>query len=248
MNQQRQEMEKLILDDIEHLKQQAPSWFKKKSLVLDSKNWHEGILGIVASRLVSQFHRPVVLISTRGGIGKGSCRSIPGLDLHMGLCRCGDCLLGFGGHAMAAGLTLHPERIQEFRARFEDYVQEQLNDTDLTPQITVDLRMSFDDITENLIDELERLRPFGPENPEPLFLTENLRIVDSKIVGEQHRRMLLCQADSLSEKKITAFQFHADPLTPPHQTIEWAVFRLRWNRWNGTKQAQMIIEDLEYFS
>jgi single-stranded-DNA-specific exonuclease len=245
LNQQRQEMVQTIIKDIESLMSQKPDMVEKKAFVFDSRHWHEGVLGIVAARLVEKYYRPVILISTKGDLGKGSGRSISGFDLYKALSHCKSHLIRFGGHTMAAGLTIDPACIADFRFCFETLVQKRVEDESCVPKIDVDLVLPFDNITETLIDEIERLQPFGPQNPEPLFMAENVKILDLKRIGENHRRMVLCQPQGITKKQLAAIQFNIDPAICLPETVDRIIFRLRWNRWNGAKTVQLVIEYLE---
>ncbi|OQX20975.1 MAG: single-stranded-DNA-specific exonuclease RecJ [Desulfobacteraceae bacterium IS3] len=244
MNQDRQHIEKEIFGEIVAYIKNHSDILRKQTLVLSNPGWHEGVIGIVASRVVEKYFRPAILISTRNGMGKGSGRSIPGVDIHKGLLACADDLEFFGGHAMAAGLTMKSENIPRFQEHFENAVLN-MGQNAFTPTLTIDHELNFEDISDDLIDELESLAPFGEGNPEPLFTAVNVRVSASKILGENHRRMTLRQqVDGRTSRAITAIQFNigADALLRNH--FERMVFRLRWNRWNGRKTAQIVVEDL----
>ena len=161
-----------------------------------------------------QFFRPVVLISTQNGTGRGSARSIPGFDLYQGLKACSDSLIGFGGHAAAAGLEISTERIPEFQNRFIRMADSRINREQLVPEMVVDGILDIRDITPALIDEIESLKPFGTGNPEPVFLAKNIHIVSSGIVGRNTRRMILKPGDGSSGAGISAVQFNVDSPLP----------------------------------
>jgi len=220
-----------------------PLLLDRKSMVLFFDNWHEGIIGIVASRLVKKFSRPTVLITLQNGSGRGSGRSIPGFDLYNGLMQCAATLEGFGGHAMAAGLTIKRENIPEFREKFESVVQNAGIDDLFTPFIDVDSEIRFTMITDKLIDELEQLKPFGTGNAEPLFLAKGLQVVQSQIIGEHHRKMVLKQKNDPANKVFQAIQFNIDTDEDPEKEYDEIIFRLKWNRYNRKKTVQLIIED-----
>ena len=209
-----------------------------------STQWHEGILGIVASRLAEKYFIPTILIAVRDGFGKGSCRSIRGFDLYPGLCQCRSLLEDFGGHSMAAGLKIKTSDIDSFRESFYDIVSMHITEDNPAPELTVDCELSFDDINENFIDELETLKPFGSENPEPVFLARNIAVSDPNIVGQNHRRMILSQPGSQTQKKLNAIHFNIDPNQPVENMLEFVAFRLKWNHWNFNKSAQLVIEEI----
>jgi single-stranded-DNA-specific exonuclease len=241
LNIQRQVIEKKLTDNILFYLNENLHLLQKKTLVLSNQGWHEGILGIVASRLAKKFFRPVVLISTKDGIGKGSGRSVPGFDLYDGLMNCASDLENFGGHSMAAGLKIKNENITLFQENFEKNANKQTINP--VPVITIDYELNFDDISDTLIDDLEALKPFGAGNHEPLFTAKNIKVLSSKIVGENHRNMLLKQNSSSKGKGFNAIHFNIDKSKPLNDGFDKIAFRLRWNHWNGTKKAQIIIEE-----
>ena len=242
--------ERKTLDDKTHGEillaiKKNPDLLIGKSLVLFHNDWHEGILGIVASRLTRSLAKPVILITVRNGVGKGSARSIVDFNLFEGLNRCRELLLGFGGHAMAAGLTIAPAHIPEFVTRFETVVQELTGPDGFDQKIMIDYNLPFKLITDKLLEELERLRPFGKDNPEPLFMAEKVKVVQSRIMGGNHRRMILKQSGDPSNRMFSAIQFNRSIEVPDSDYFESILFRLRYNRWNGKKTIQFLIEDTE---
>lgn len=241
LNVRRRKTEKDTLQEIGTFLSNNPQELNKASLVLAHSDWHLGVLGIVASRLAEQFYRPVVLISMQDGIGKGSARSMPGIDLYRGLTTCAEYLESLGGHAMAAGLQIKEENYPRFKQKFEETVRTQTEEKELVPEIIIDRSLQFDEITDALIDEIEMLRPFGAGNPEPLFLARNIQVSRSRIVGEKHRRMLLRQPEAACDRAVSAIHFNRDTDRPLPEFFEKIVFRLQWNRWNGRKVAQMVI-------
>jgi single-stranded-DNA-specific exonuclease len=245
LNNRRRELERSILDGILKDYRQQPDHLKNQSLVKWHPDWHQGVLGIVASRMVETFYRPVVLIAVKGELGKGSARSIPGLNLYNALEACRDYLEDFGGHSMAAGLTIKAEHLIEFQRMFEKEVARMAQSDDRTPRLTVDTAIQFDDITAKLLDEIEALSPFGTDNPEPVFMAQNIRVVSSKIVGKYHRRMMLVHDVESSRKPVAAIRFKAEDNLLTETTFARIAFRLRWNRWNGQKTVQLIVEDAQ---
>lgn len=245
LNRQRKEVQKKITDQVQAYLSQHPETLRKRSLVLAHQDWHEGVLGIVASRITEQYFRPVVLISTQNGVGKGSARSIPGCHLYEALCECADELEAFGGHSMAAGLRIDAATIGQFRQRFESIIREKTQSTDLNPKLAIDYDLQFHDISDKLLHELESLQPFGEKNPDPLFQTENVKVCYSKILGGSHRRMVLRQEHAKAGKAVNAIQFNIDTRLPMADKFTRIAFRMRWNYWNGKKTPQIFIEDTQ---
>jgi single-stranded-DNA-specific exonuclease len=227
LNNRRRELERSILDGILKDCRQQPDQLKNQTLVKWHPAWHQGVLGIVASRIVETYYRPVVLIAVKGELGKGSARSIPGL------------------HSMAAGLTIKAENLIEFQRMFENAVARMAQSDDRTPRLTVDSEIHFDDISPKLIDEIETLSPFGTDNPEPVFMAQNIKVESSKIVGKNHRRMMLAHDVQPSGKPVPAIRFNAEGNLLKETTFTRIAFRLRWNRWNDNKTIQLIIEDAQ---
>ena len=244
LNILRRNIEEKIINDIHSYLAEDPGELEKRSLVLSAGDWHEGVLGIVASRLVDSYFRPVVVISTKNGIGKGSARSIPGFDLYEGLLACSDDLVQFGGHSMAAGLKINLKNIERFKTNFDNTVATSIKQADFTPILSIDCELGFDDISDRLIDEIESLTPFGNGNPEPLFIAKNIEVFSSKIVGKNHRSMLLKQSAGKMPKILNAIHFNALTDAPLKDNFDRIAFRLRWNRWNGQKKVQILVEEI----
>ncbi len=244
MNANRQNIEKKIYEYIIEHVNNNPEILQNRSIVLSHESWHEGILGIVASRMVEKFNRPVVLFAQKDGFAKGSARSVPGFNLYEGLIACSDLLDAFGGHSMAAGIKIKIQNIEFFRHKFEKTVTENAGREDSLPLTDIDCEIGFDDINVELTDELESLKPFGTGNPEPLFLARNIKVLSSEFVGGNHRKMALSQTAFKGEKILNGIHFNIDPYLSEKIFFETMVFRLRWNRWNGKKTIQAIIEDV----
>ncbi len=243
-NTKRQNIEKKILDNIIEYINKNPDILQCKSIVLSHHSWHEGILGIVASRIVEKFNRPVVLFAQKDNIAKGSGRSTPYFNLYEGLAACSDILEAFGGHPMAAGVTIKIQNIDLFKKKFENAVLTNSNYNDFFPDIYIDHELDFDEISPDFVDEIESLKPFGAGNPEPIFLARNISVLSSEVVGENHRRMLLSNSSGKKENIYNAIQFNFDKNLIDKNFIEQILFRLRWNRWNGNKTIQIVVENI----
>jgi single-stranded-DNA-specific exonuclease len=243
LNRKRQDLEKGILDDIQRFIDLNPSLLRRRSLVLHSPRWHAGVLGIAASRLMRKYARPVILIAVEDGTGKGSARSMEGINLHDALAECRPYLESFGGHALAAGLQIREEKIADFQEAFETQIQRTASEQSLTPALQIDAELEFNAITDALIDELELLMPFGADNPEPLFMAGDINVINSRIVGKNHRRMKLGQRSEYTTITYPAIHFNVPEEDAKKNHFNWIIFKLQWNRWNGKKTAQLVIED-----
>ena len=166
----------------------------EKTLVLNKRDWHSGVIGIVASRIVEKFYRPTILISVEDGVGKGSARSIRGYDIFLALNECRDLMLGFGGHKYAAGLTIEENKIDEFKKRFEEVAASKLDDELLTSKLYVDAELKLTEIDARLVKLLKYFAPFGPQNMRPIFISKNLHVVGSpSVVGNNHLKFKVRQ-------------------------------------------------------
>jgi single-stranded-DNA-specific exonuclease len=215
------------------------------AIVLSSDAWHPGVIGIVSSRIVEEFYRPTALISIQNGVGKGSARSIQGFDLYEGLRGCRDLLLGFGGHKYAAGFTITPHKIPLFRERFSTVVLERIGPQGFVRLLSVDGSVTLDDLTMDLVREMEKLAPFGQGNPEPRLGKRGLAVVSSRIVGNNHLKLRLKQG---AGTVLGAIAFNQGKLLGK-QVREGArlaaVFTPRLNVWNGTTTVELDIRDIK---
>ncbi len=157
------------------------------AIVLHKDDWHPGVIGIVASRLVEQYYRPTVMLTTIDGVAKGSARSVSGFNIHDALKQCEEYLVQFGGHKYAAGLTVEPSNIPAFREAFAKIAQEALTGELLIPELRIDAEISLSDITPKFIRILQQFAPFGPDNMRPVFAVRDVGIVGTpRIVGKNH--------------------------------------------------------------
>jgi len=156
-------------------------------IVLHFDNWHAGVIGIVASRMVEKYHRPAIILTTIDGVAKGSARSIPGFDIYSSIEDCKDLLLQFGGHKAAAGLALEIKNIDLFRKRFNESLKKRLTHESLIPEIKINTEINFSDITPKFIRILDQFAPYGPGNMRPVFVSKNVHLASPpRIVGKNH--------------------------------------------------------------
>ncbi|MEW6101215.1 MAG: single-stranded-DNA-specific exonuclease RecJ [Candidatus Omnitrophota bacterium] len=175
-NRQRQKVESRIMGEAEDLINREVNFKEQKIIVIAKEDWHQGVLGIVASKLADKFYRPAIVISLNDTLCKGSARSIKNFHLFEALKECQQFLNAFGGHSHAAGLVISKESIDDFRRHINRLASDALSIEDLLPSIDIDMELSFADINEMMIAELGSLEPFGTGNPEPLFLSRNLKL------------------------------------------------------------------------
>lgn len=157
------------------------------AIVLHQEEWHPGVIGIVASRLVEKYYRPTIMLTTIDGIAKGSARSITNFNIYEALQKCEDMLIHFGGHQAAAGLAVELEKVQEFKEKFNKIVKESITESDLFPEIVIDSKIKLSEITPKFIKILDQFAPFGPENMRPVFLSEGVQVFNTpRLVGNNH--------------------------------------------------------------
>ena len=241
LNARRQEIDRATLNEAREmvLAMDLPSTY---GIVLAQQGWHPGVIGIVASRIVEEFGRPTMLIAIDGDEGKGSGRSISAFDLHEGLSECRDLFLRFGGHTMAAGVTIAAERIPAFAARFNEVAASKLTQEDLVPELRVDLEIGFDQIDDELEALLRHVEPCGVKNPSPVFVTRGVTVAaPPKVVGRDGLKLLLRDGD----REIVALGWGMGPRAKELDvgvTMDVA-FRLERDEWNGQSQLQMRLAD-----
>jgi single-stranded-DNA-specific exonuclease len=224
-----------------------PKVNEKKGTVLFHPEWHKGVIGIVASRLIETFYRPTVVLTLSEGLVTGSARSIKGFDIYDAVDACGDLLEHFGGHTYAAGLSLKPENLEKFKERFEEYVSSHLSKELSVPEIEIDAKLDLHDISRKFFDVLKQFAPFGPGNMSPVFETDN--VIDAgkaKIVGNNHLKLEVFQRDVRSEP-ISAIAFQQG------EGFEYIrdgnpfniCYHIEENEWNGKKSFQLNIKDIK---
>ena len=215
------------------------------AIVLASRQWHLGVVGIVAARLVERFHRPAIVIAmNEQGIGKGSARTVPGFDLYEGLASCRDVLVAFGGHPSAAGVTIHEARLPEFAERFAAVAGAWAQATQNVPTLHVDSEVRLDEVTLRLLQEIETLHPFGAGNPEPMFAGKRLEIMNARVVGEKHLKMTLRQGRSLPFDSIGFGMKSLEEQGLSLRTPVDVAFTPELNHWNGLDRIQLRIRDM----
>jgi single-stranded-DNA-specific exonuclease len=237
LNTERQALDQRILEEV--LKQVEESELDRTAaFVLAGEGWHPGVVGIVASRVVERYGRPTFIVALDGDIGKGSGRSISRYDLHRALVGCGDLLERFGGHPMAAGLTILRTQLPAFQQRFHELALAQLNPEQLGPEQRVDLEVNVVDLTMGLERLCRYLEPCGMGNPGPVFGLRRVSLADRKRVGTGHLKALLVHQDSA----ISAIGFDWADRVPwlGEEPVDIA-FRLECNEWNGVESLQARI-------
>lgn len=240
-NKNRQEVEAAI---VQEAMAQAEAYAGQCAMVLAAEGWHPGVVGICASRVLEAYHRPTILLSIEGETAKGSARSIPGFHLYKALYECRDLLQRFGGHAMAAGMTLPTANIPLLRARMEEIARETLDEEALTPHLAIDAWIDAADVHEGLARELAVLEPHGIGNPEPLLAMQDAGVVDVRTMGRegQHLRM---RVRGTGISSLEAVAFNLAQIAPAARSIVHLAFRPEMNVWNGRESLQLRVKDLQ---
>jgi single-stranded-DNA-specific exonuclease len=215
----------------------------KKAIVVFDSNWHKGVIGIVASRLLERYYKPTIVLTQSGSLIAGSARSIPDFNIHDGLEHCSDLLFGFGGHYFAAGMTLLPENLDAFKQKFEAIAAASLSDEQMIPELEIHAELSLEDLTPGFYNILEQMEPFGPENPKPVFCIRQVNNTGCRIVKEEHVRFEV-EKNGL---KITGIGFGmAEKFNAlDHNSKLDIVFHLEENNFRDVTSLQLKVIDFD---
>jgi single-stranded-DNA-specific exonuclease len=243
-NLKRQTIEKELLTEAEQLLG-GIDINTTNALVLAGQNWHPGVIGIVASRVVEKIYRPTVMISIKDGIGKGSCRSIPGFNIYQGLEQCADLLLQFGGHQQAAGFSIAEANIDAFRQRLNTVAGQCLKEEDFRPAVKIDAEVGLEEINAALIEQLACLAPYGMGNPSPVFMAKNLVIDNVRSIGQDGRHLKLKVKRRNSTNDVVAWEKGALADQLANDGNVDLVFVPEFNEWQGRRLVQLRAHDLK---
>ena len=243
-NRQRQSIEQDIFDEAVYMAESDKSFEKDKVLVLAGEGWHQGVIGIVASRIMERYYKPCILISCENEKGKGSGRSVPGFNLFEALSACEDELTGFGGHAAAAGLNINKADIAVFRRKINEYAMENMNPESNTPSIAIDCRLRLSDVTVDNAKILDRLEPYGMGNERPVFAAERLRVTGINKMGADDRHLKMKVTDGAAYINVVAFRMgYLYDEIKPGDFVDIA-FQMDINNYMNTEQVQMLAKDI----
>lgn len=219
-----------------------------RSTVIFHPDWHKGVIGIVASRLTESYYRPTIVLTQAGGLITGSARSVKDFDVYEAIDSCSDLLEHFGGHKFAAGLSLKPENLDQFRKRFEEAVSERLRGIELIPEIEVDLELPLYAINSRFYSILKQFAPFGPGNMSPIFRTDGVIDAEgSRVVGKNHLKLNIAHPEIPGGPFAgIAFQ-QGEHFLKIEKKIPFNIcYHLEENEWNGMKSLQLNVKDIRF--
>ena len=241
MNSERQRIEGEIIDDIEKNILPVIDVQNRKTILLSKSGWHKGVLGIVASKFLDKYHRPTIILTEKDGVAVGSGRSIDGFNIHEAMTELKDLFIKFGGHYHAAGCTLDASNIEVLSRNIEQIAEKSLSGADLVPSITVDAEVNLDELTLEAVYDLRSIEPFGSENPEPVFYSGELEVLDSRVVGEKHLKLKVRKGETVHD----AIGFNFGDMHSLDRKIINLVYVPEINSWNGNENVQLRILDIE---
>ncbi len=247
-NSYRKTLDKGITEEAKHIIESDPFYAHSYTTVVKNAGWHKGVVGIVASRLIEVYYKPTIVLTEVEGKLSGSARSIQNIDLYELLGKCEHLLEQYGGHAMAAGLSLKPENFEAFRAHFDQLVAEVLHHQQAVPVLEYDMELPFKVISKSLFNTINRLAPFGPENMKPVFRSSGcFDSGDTRIVGKEERHLKFALVQEEGERKVEGIGFdmaHWEPHLKKGGKID-VLYTLEENTYNGYTYLQMQIRDVK---
>ncbi|MCX5668410.1 MAG: single-stranded-DNA-specific exonuclease RecJ [Candidatus Omnitrophica bacterium] len=242
-NRNRQKIEAGILEEALSKVEREVNFKHHKVIVLGGENWHPGVIGIVASRIADRFYRPTILVSLDGKHGKGSGRSIDKFNLFDAILKCKDLLVGFGGHEGACGLTIEKNKLDDFREMINSLKYEDAAEEIFSPQLNIDMDIPLNDLTESVIGEIERLAPFGEENPRPVFSSRNLLVKEgTRQIGKNGFKMWV--TDNSTTCEAVSFGRSQLDVPKPGSGVNLAYIP-SINDWQGLQSIQLELKDIQ---
>ncbi len=248
VNRQRQETEKAIHAEARERVERECDLDRERVIVLAGQGWHTGVVGIVASKIVEEFHRPAILIGLRGERGRGSGRSISGFNLHQALAACRGTMIGFGGHAMAAGMEVEAGSVEHLRREINAYARDAVAESDLVPRLSIDAEVPLESLGRELARELEMLGPHGMGNPKPVLATRGLRVAgEPKLMGKSQDHLSFMVTQGTMSFKAVGFGM-ANRFTLAALGRQQGVrvaYSLEVNEWQGRESVELMLKDVQ---
>lgn len=216
-----------------------------KSIVLFNENWHKGVIGIVASRVIEKYYRPTIILTKSNDMATGSARSVDGFNVYEAIEACSELLSRFGGHKYAAGITLPLENVSEFQAKFEKTVAATINSNDLIPKLKIDATLSFEKITSGFYNIIRQMEPFGPANPSPVFMTKNVECINTRVISDKHLKLIVRERGRKKTFEAIAFgQAGLSGKVAGNQPFQ-IVYHIEENAFRDEKYLQLVIKDIK---
>jgi single-stranded-DNA-specific exonuclease len=252
-NKERRDLDQNITEEALEILKQDIDFQSKKSTVIYKEDWHKGVIGIVASRLIETHYKPTIVFTESNGKITGSARSIKGLNIHDALESCKEHLEQFGGHAFAAGMTLEKSQLNAFKSKFEEIVQASITNAEMVPEQIIDYDLSFQEIftkNENIYEipkikrVLNQLEPHGPGNMKPVFVSRNVYVEDVRVLKDLHLKLVLTQPNTGIEIQAIGFNLiEKIDLVNSKEPLD-ILYTLETNAWNGKESLQLNIKDI----
>jgi len=242
-NSQRQKVQKQVIDEALAIVEQEVNFKDQRIIVLGREGWHKGVLGIVAARLVNKYYRPVIIISIENGIGTASARSIDGFYLHSALKSCSKFLEEFGGHAMAAGLTIKEENIDPFRSLINEVAYETLESKKLLPTLMIDCEIPLSSISMELAEIIDSMEPFGEGNPTPIFCSRNVVVQGDPAVLGKNTLKFWTGDEQFSISAVGFGMADYQEIVRPGAKIDLA-YEISIDDWNKAPTPQLKLKDI----
>ncbi|MDR0799749.1 MAG: single-stranded-DNA-specific exonuclease RecJ [Dysgonamonadaceae bacterium] len=246
-NDDRRELDKQITEEAYAIIEANPALLQGRIIVVFNREWHKGVIGIVASRITEKYYKPAIVLTESNGFISGSARSVTGFDIYSAIESSKDLLENFGGHTFAAGVTLLEKNLESFKLRLEDFADEHMIEEQMTQTLDIDMALKFKEINNALISDLKKMSPFGPDNSKPVFCSLNVRDSGtSKLVGKESEHIKLELIDDSSDQVIQGIAFgmhrHFDHITSgkPFDVC----YTLEENTYNGSTNIQLLIKDI----
>jgi single-stranded-DNA-specific exonuclease len=247
-NSQRQQYErKIFTQACEMIGRQNLHLSSRRSIVIANEDWHRGVIGIVASRIAEKYCRPVIMIKIAGGASAGSARSIAGFDVLSAIRACSQHLISFGGHKMAAGVTIEAEKIDKFASDFEDYAKQNLSKEDCCAKLYIDAVTPLGDFRREVVSELRMLGPFGQGNTEPIFATKGVRLASvPRRVGVKADHLQLAITDNTASVRCVGFGMAELEKKLLESEFFNVAYQPQINAYNGTESVELILRDIQF--
>ena len=246
-NDDRRELDKRITEEAYALIENTPAFINGKVIVAFNREWHKGVIGIVASRITEKYYKPAIVLTESNGFISGSARSITGFDIYKAIESCKDLLENFGGHTFAAGVTILETNIDTFKARLEEFANEHMIEEQMTQTLDIDMPLKFSEVNNKLVYDLRKISPFGPDNAKPVFCSFGVRDYGtSKLVGKESEHLKLELIDDSGDSIIQAIAFGMHRF---HDQVKAnkpfdICYTIEENTYNNATNIQLMIKDI----